>query len=131
MRNATLALLLLFASCGGREDRPEGIMTRETFTEVLLEMTLTEARMNHEITSLQQQMPPMRRYYADIFAAHGTDSLVFRRSFDHYAMRPREMQAIYETVVERLRVMKDSGPQAVPLMNDTTLATDSSSGRNR
>ncbi|MBK9175116.1 MAG: DUF4296 domain-containing protein [Flavobacteriales bacterium] len=131
MRYALIALLVLFASCSEREAVPEGVMPRDEFTEVLLEMTLTEARMNHEITSLQQELPPMRRYYAGIFTAHGIDSLAFRRSFDHYAMRPREMQGIYEAVVEQLRVMKDSGTQEVPLTKDTTLATDSSSVRNR
>lgn len=131
MRCAILTLLLLVASCREREALPEGVMARDAFTEVLLEMTLTEARMNHEITSLQQEMPPMRQYYAGIFTAHGIDSLAFRRSFDHYAMRPGEMQRIYETVVERLRVMKDGRTQEAALANDTTLATDSSSVRNR
>ena len=64
------------------------------------------------------------------FKEEGIDSAAFRRSFDHYAERPDEMKAIYEEVVERLRRMKDGADQT-PLANDTTLATDSSSVRNR
>lgn len=131
MRRWLLPLVLL-CSCGTpREPLPDGVLPKKDFTAVMVDMTLTEARMNHEITSMQIVRPPMSRYYADILAAHGTDSLTFRRSFDHYAMRPEEMKGIYDDVLERIRVMKDEALQADSLANDTTLATDSSSVRNR
>lgn len=124
-------VLLLLAACGpAAEPLPEGVLAREPFTELMVDMTVTEARMNHEITSMQIVRPPMSRYYNDILIAHGTDSLTFRRSFDHYAMRPEEMKGIYDDVLERIRVMKDEGLQADSLAKDTTLATDSSSVRN-
>lgn len=125
-------VLLLLAACGtAAEPLPDGVLAREPFTALLTDMTLTEARMNHEITSMQIVRPPMSRYYADILRAHGTDSLTFRRSFDHYAMRPEEMKGIYDDVLERIRVMKDEALQADSLAKDTTFATDSSSVRNR
>lgn len=131
MRRLLLLPLLLCACSASQQPLPEDVLPKEEFTATLLDMTLTEARMNHEITSMQIVRPPMSRYYADILRAHGTDSLTFRRSFDHYAMRPEEMKGIYDDVLERIRVMKDEALQADSLAKDTTLATDSSSVRNR
>lgn len=131
MKRAIL-LALVIGACGHPEEPlPEGVLAREPFTALMVDMTLTEARMNHEITSMQIVRPPMSRYYADILSAHGTDSLTFRRSFDHYAMRPELMKGIYDDVLECVRVMKDESLQADSLAKDTTLATDSSKDLNR
>lgn len=131
MRNAWCTVVLLCACGPAAEPEPDDVLAREPFTELMVDMTLTEARMNHEITSMQIVRPPMSRYYNDILIAHGTDSLTFRRSFDHYAMRPEVMKGIYDDVLERIRVMKDEGLQADSLAKDTTLSTDSSRVLNR
>lgn len=129
MRRMLLPLLLL-AACGHAERLPEGVMDRERFTQAIVGMTLLEARMSMEASAGPPAPPPMDRYYADFFRENGLDSASFRRSFDYYAMRPGEMESIYEDAVERLRRMKDERPQA-PAMNETVLDTASSSDLNR
>lgn len=126
-----LALLFLLTACGNGEKPPEDVLDRERFTQVMVGTMLIEARINQEMSSAPGEVPPMRAYYVDLFAEHGTDSLEFRRSFDHYALRPELMEAIHDDVVERLRVMQDEGFQPAALANDTTFATDSSSALNR
>lgn len=125
-----LALLLLLAACAPKERLPEGVLDRERFTQALVGATMIEARVSQEMGVAPADIPPVRAYYAELFREQGIDSAAFRASFDHYALRPLEMKAIYDDVVERLRVMKDEGLQAGPFRNDTALATDSSSGRN-
>ncbi|MBK7945342.1 MAG: DUF4296 domain-containing protein [Flavobacteriales bacterium] len=126
-----LALLILLVACGNSDKVPEGVLDRERFTQVMVGAMLIEARIHQEMSSAPGENPPMTAYYTDLFAEHGTDSLGFRRSFDHYALRPEVMEAIYDDVVERLRVMQDEGFQPAALANDTALATDSSSALNR
>jgi Domain of unknown function (DUF4296) len=129
MRPAIALGMLLLVGCGQHEAPPEGVLERDRFTEVLTGATLIEARMNHERTIEQSAAIPMDAYYAELFREEGTDSAQFALSFDHYAKDPLVMRAIYDDVIERLRLRKDEGLQrATPaLANDTTLATDSAS----
>jgi len=129
MKHAAFLLPMLLLACEAPEPLPDDVLDRERFTRVMVGMTLIEARLSQEMTTAPPEPPPMAAYYKELFAEEGIDSAAFRRSFDHYAARPDEMRAIYEDVVERLRRMKDGADQ-LPLANDTTLATDSSSGRN-
>ncbi|HRD54552.1 MAG TPA: DUF4296 domain-containing protein, partial [Flavobacteriales bacterium] len=66
---------------------------RERFTEVLVGMTLLEARMSQSMLIAPAGVPPMGSYYNEIFAEHGIDSAAFKNSFDYYAERPEEMKA--------------------------------------
>jgi hypothetical protein len=130
MKRVAFLLPVLLMACEAREPRPDGVLDRERFTRVMVGMTLIEARLSQEMMTTPPEPPPMAAYYEELFAQEGIDSAAFRLSFDHYAGRPDEMKAIHEDVVERLRRMKDGADQ-LPLANDTTLATDSSSVRNR
>jgi hypothetical protein len=130
MRKALLAIAAALAACGHPEPLPKGVLDRERFTEAMVGMTLLEARMSQEMGAMPSAAPPMARYYDDLYREQGIDSATFRRSFDHYAMRPAEMKAVYEEVVERLRRMKDEWPQPAPA-KDTVLDTASSSDRKR
>lgn len=124
-----LLLFFMTVGCGPEETVPADVLDRERFTEAMVGMTLLEARMSVEMSALPSAAPPMGRYYDELFRELGIDSVTFRRSFDHYAMRPAEMKAVYEEVVVRLRRMKDEWPQPAPA-NDTVLDTASSSDRN-
>ncbi|MFZ1693348.1 MAG: DUF4296 domain-containing protein [Flavobacteriales bacterium] len=129
MKPSLILLLALLTGCNAEAPSTQGVLDRERFTEVLVGMTLLEARMSQSMLVAPANLPPMGSYYNELFVEHGTDSAAFKYSFDHYAERPEEMKAIYDEVVERLRRMKDEWPQPA-VANDTTLATDSSSVRN-
>ncbi|MBK8225599.1 MAG: DUF4296 domain-containing protein [Flavobacteriales bacterium] len=129
MKPLPIIAILLLSACEAEAPLPDDVLDRERFTEVMVGMTLLEARMSQEMMVVPADAPPMALYCKELYAEHGIDSAAFRRSFDHYAMRPEEMKAVYDDVVERLRRMKDGWPQPAAA-KDTALATDSSSGRN-
>jgi hypothetical protein len=123
-------LLLLLTACARNAMPPEGLLERGAFVDALAGATLLEARMNRSLMVAPMDGVPMDSLYARLFAEQGISREDFERTFDHYAGRPDEMRAIYEEVVERLRVQKDSALQRLP-RNEAMLATDSLSGRNR
>lgn len=122
-------IVLLLVACTDADPMPEGVLDRERFTQVMVGMTLIEARVSQEMMVVPSNAPDASAYCLELYAEHGIDSATFRRSFDHYTARPAEMKAVYDEVVERLRVMKDERVQGV-LAKDTVLATDSASGMN-
>lgn len=112
MRTVVILALALAVGCASAEQKPEGLLDREVFKEVLLEATLIEARMNHELTIAHHDRVPVERYYADMFREKGVTSAAFDTSFMYYASRPEEMQVIYEEILAELSRKKDEAPQA-------------------
>lgn len=125
--------LLSLAACTAVEPPPDGVLDREQFTEVLLEATLLEARMNRELVTEERTSIPMDRHYAELFAEMETTREEFEQSFDHYAARPAEMAAVYGEILTRLSRRKDEALQrpVVALTKADTLAADSSNVRQR
>jgi hypothetical protein len=107
MRAAAPILLLVLAACGGHEQRPEGLLDRSTFTLVLAEAHLVEARMNHEVTVEHLQEVPVQEYYQEVFDAFGTDREQFTRTFQYYSAMPDSLKAVYEEVLDELGRRKD------------------------
>lgn len=111
MRTLLLTVFVLLCACGGGQgDLPADVMDRENFKEVLLEATLIEARINHELIVDHQTAVPTVQYYDDLFKEKGITKEQFSKSFDHYAARPVEMKAIYEDILTELGRRKDEQP---------------------
>lgn len=108
MRTARVLLMaVLLAACGRQDAAPEGLLSREKFTQVLTEAELIEARLNHEMVLEQRLDSPVKRYYAEMFAEQGVTEEEFRRTFDHYTQRPEELRAIWEDVLTELTRRKE------------------------
>ena len=104
-------VLLLAVGCRTADPKPVGLLDRDVFKDVLLEATLIEARMNHELIVAHQDHVPVEQYYADMFQEKGVTRAAFDASFTYYASRPEEMKAIYEEVLAELSRRKDEAPQ--------------------
>lgn len=102
-----IALLLLVA-CNTLADTPPGLLEREKFTEVLMGAQLIEARMNHEMVIDKRADSPVKAYYDSLFVQKGITEEEFTLTFRYYSERPKDLKAIYETVLTRLGQAQDS-----------------------
>lgn len=100
-------VLLLVACRGGGEGVSADVIARDQFRDILLEATLVEARINHELIVDHRSAVPSQQYYDELFTAKGVTQEQFSKSFDHYAARPKEMKAIYEEILTELSRRKD------------------------
>lgn len=110
MRTLLLLLFVVLCACGGDRTAPADVLDRDKFKAVLLEATLIEARINHELIVDHQTAVPTVQYYDDLFKEQGITKEQFSKSFDHYAARPVEMKAIYEDILTELGRRKDEQP---------------------
>lgn len=105
-----MALVLLIA-CTSPETRPEGVLDRERFKEVLLQAQLIEARANHELIVEHRSRVPSERYYAELFEEQGITEEQFIASYRYYLDDPKELKAIYEEIITELTFRKDRGEE--------------------
>lgn len=107
MRTLLLALLLL-AACGTADAPPADLMDRASFTRVLLQAQLVEARLNHELVIGKRGDSPVERYYDELFRQQGVSREAFERTFDWYTGHPEELRTVYQEVLTTLDSLKET-----------------------
>jgi hypothetical protein len=99
-----LALILFTAGCGEPEVEvaPDGLLDKDKFTEVMVDVQLVEGMKVHKLGPKREKSPDMEAMYANIFAKYGIDQEDFDATYDYYKARPEEMELIYEQVLDSL-----------------------------
>ncbi len=99
-----LALILFVAGCAEPEVEvaPEGLLDKDKFTEVMVDVQLVEGMKVHKLGPKREKGPDMEAMYANIFAKYGIDQEDFDATYDYYKARPDEMELIYEQVLDSL-----------------------------
>ncbi len=99
-----LVLILFVAGCAEPEVEvaPEGLLDKDKFTEVMVDVQLVEGMKVHKLGPKREKSPDMEAMYANIFAKYGIDQEDFDATYDYYKARPDEMELIYEQVLDSL-----------------------------
>jgi hypothetical protein len=119
-----LAILLLLASCDEPvvEIAPEGLLGKDVFTTVMVDVQLVEGMKVHKLGPMREKSPDMEAMYANIFEGHGINQEEFEATYDYYKARPDEMELIYEQVLDSLSKLD---VQVKKIYNTPTNLTDS------
>lgn len=112
MRAFVIIMVLFLAACASSEERPAELLTREKFTEVLLEAQLIEARVNQESVIDKKADIPDKSYYAEMFKTQGVTEEAFKITFDWYVDHPAELKDIYNDVLTDLQKRVDLADSA-------------------
>jgi hypothetical protein len=121
MRYLLPFLLVICVSCDEGEEPPEGIMEREVFKSILVDVHLIEARTGHDVVLDQQALEPLPDQYQQLFSSQGTDREQFRETFQYYSARPEQLKEIYEEVLVELIRRKDLPPEPEVVIDTTTV----------
>ena len=104
------AVLVILSSCGNKESRPAGILSRDQMVSVMMQIYITEEKVNRLVLprdSARQVFVTMRER---IFDQSGVSDSVFQKSFDYYLARPKQMEVIYTAVVDSLQLKEQRVP---------------------
>lgn len=104
--------VLLIWGCGGI-DAPAPALPADKMVEVLTDVHLAEGLMQGEMIDRKDSLAAV--YYRRIWAKHGVEAADFYESYQAYVQRPKEMEAIYDSVTTRLGRVASGAPNAVPL----------------
>ncbi|MEO8069344.1 MAG: DUF4296 domain-containing protein [Flavobacteriales bacterium] len=105
-----LLAMLLLASCAEQEPQPPSdLIGRDAFVQVLADVQLIEARINHEMVVDQRTDSPAQRYYEELYTERKITKDQYGRTYQWYAEHPERMKAVYEDVLTELGRRKEKG----------------------
>lgn len=88
------------------KEQPDNLIQKEIFTEMILELQLIEAHLNQVRVNQSVIRDSANNYFQEIFKKHGTSYEDFNSTMNYYASQPKELQGIYDIVLESLSEME-------------------------
>lgn len=92
------------------ERPPEGVLTRDQMVAMLEEIYIAEEKTNRLALKRDSAEQVFSYFKTRIFEDAGTTDSVFRRSFNYYMDRPRQMELIYTALVDSLQLREQRTP---------------------
>jgi hypothetical protein len=101
-----LVVILLCSSCREADTDSQRVLTRPEMVHALTEIYLSEQKVNRLGLQRDSAELEFQRFKEIIFENIGVSDSVFKRSFDYYMDRPKEMEMIYTALVDSLSLME-------------------------
>ena len=101
-----LGILILCFSCSDGEKDSRPILTQAQMVKALTEIYLAEQKVNRLGLPRDSAEREFERFRHVVFEKIAVSDSVFKRSFDYYMDRPKEMELIYSAVVDSLSLME-------------------------
>lgn len=95
-------------SCG--EVRPDEVLSKEEMVRVLEELYIAEEKVNQLALSRDSARKVFEALRPKVFESAAISDTVFRKSFDYYMERPRELELIYTALVDTLQLSEQRAP---------------------
>ncbi|HZB14830.1 MAG TPA: DUF4296 domain-containing protein [Chryseolinea sp.] len=95
------ALMLCF-SCGDNEKDGKTVLTHQQMVKALTEIYLAEQKVNRLGAPRDSAAREFDRFKQTVFEKLEISDSVFKRSFDYYMDRPKEMERIFSALVDSL-----------------------------
>lgn len=99
------AVLLFFLGCSKKPPTPLPI-PEEKMIQILADVHIAEAAIAELKQKHRDSIAPL--YYDQIFTIHNVDSSLFNQTFAILQAEPHRLNKMYETVFERLTILKES-----------------------
>lgn len=104
---STVTIAILFAGCGtgvtfDGPPAPEGVIARDTFVQVLVEVHLIEGALKQRLFRNDNGQERALSHYAELYNRWGIDEERFKTTYTWWYQRPIEMDALLEEVAENL-----------------------------
>ena len=105
------SIVFFVLACNPKESAPGNLLPPDSMVSILVDIHLAEAaagvtRINDVQSFKAQELYPV------IYKSHKTDSATFHTSFNYYLKNPKQLEAIYDKVLNELsRRESETGKQ--------------------
>ena len=101
-----ICVLILCCSCTDSDRNDNDILTREQMVKTMTEIYLAEQKINRLGLPRDSAEREFDHFKHVIFEKIDVSDTVFKRSFDYYMDRPKEMEIIFTALVDSLSLME-------------------------
>lgn len=101
-----VVLSVLLGSACDQAERDPAILSHEEMVKILTEIYLTEQKVNRLGLPRDSAESEFERFKKMVFKKKDISDSLFRKSFDYYMDRPKEMELIYTALVDSLGLME-------------------------
>ncbi|QJW88235.1 DUF4296 domain-containing protein [Spirosoma taeanense] len=100
-----LSVLWVAAACQAAEDtRPDNLIPESRMVDILTEVHMTEARVSRlSLSSIDSSSAAYKHLEAQLFRKMQVDTAAYSKSYTYYSSHPKQMEAIYKQVIEKLK----------------------------
>jgi len=99
-------MLILCASCSDSDRDNKDILTKKQMVKALTEIYLAEQKINRLGLPRDSAEGEFERFKKRVFEKIEVQDSVFKRSFNYYMDRPRDMEFIFTALVDSLSLME-------------------------
>ena len=99
------ALVICF-SCQENDRNGQPVLTHQQMVKAMAEIYLAEQKLNRLGVARDSAEVEFNRIKPQVFEKIQISDSVFKRSFDYYMDRPKEMEAIFTALVDSLSLME-------------------------
>ena len=101
-----ICVLILCCSCADSDRNNKDILTREEMVKTMTEIYLAEQKINRLGLPRDSAEHEFDHFKQVVFEKIDVSDSVFKRSFDYYMDRPKEMEIIFTALVDSLSLME-------------------------
>ena len=101
-----VCMLMLCYSCSDSDRNDKEILTKEQMVKALTEIYIAEQKVNRLGVARDSAEREFGRFKQHVFEKMDVQDSVFKRSFNYYMDRPREMEFIFTALVDSLSLME-------------------------
>ena len=101
-----ICVLILCCSCADSDRNNKDILTREEMVKTMTEIYLAEQKINRLGLPRDSAEREFNHFKQVVFEKIDVSDSVFKRSFDYYMDRPKEMEIIFTALVDSLSLME-------------------------
>ena len=101
-----ICALILCSSCSDSDRNNKDILTRAEMVKTMTEIYLAEQKINRLGLPRDSAEREFDHFKQLVFEKIDVSDSVFKRSFDYYMDRPKEMEIIFTALVDSLSLME-------------------------
>ncbi|MDQ2657601.1 MAG: DUF4296 domain-containing protein [Bacteroidota bacterium] len=103
-----LFIAVSLLSCGKKV--PPGILSKQEMVQIMEELYISEEKVNQLALPRDSAKNVFGVISGKLFEDAAVTDSIFRKSFDYYMERPREMELIYTALVDTLQLREQRAP---------------------
>ena len=92
---------LIFNACQ-KDKRPEGVLSPEELSKLMVEMYLAEERISGKNMVKDSAMKYFVPFEEKLKAKHGVSDSIMRMTYQYYISHSEELEKIYDSVIDTL-----------------------------